>query len=219
MPVLVLDAFSTDGTAQIARDAGATVVQRAWTNFVDARLFALAHVETPWAFMIDADEEVDAELGSAIATASGGDCYSVARTTLFCGKPIRMWSNERLVRLFRVGSARLVAFPATGGGANLHERWVPQHSALPLAGTLLHHSYPTRQSYREKFRRYTSIEAQRPGRGTPLSVAMLLPAAIVRFAYMLLIRGEMRDGWRGLYVAAFSAWYPLVVAHKRYWKR
>jgi glycosyltransferase involved in cell wall biosynthesis len=32
--VIVVDAFSTDGTVEIARRAGAKVVQREWTGFV-----------------------------------------------------------------------------------------------------------------------------------------------------------------------------------------
>ncbi len=219
MPVLVLDAHSTDRTAQIAREAGATVVRRAWTNFVDARLFALAHVETPWTLMIDADEELDAPLRAAIAEARGADCFSVSRTTLFCGRPMRMWSDEPLLRLFRTGTARLEALPATGGGTPLHERWVAQGPVARLAGTLVHHSYPTVRSYRNKFARYTTIESQRAGRGSPFMLVVRAPVALARFAYTLFLRGGIRDGWPGLYVALFSALYPLAVAHKRYWKR
>ena len=64
--VFVLDAGSRDHTVQFARGAGARVVQREWTDFVDARRFALSQVETPWTLMIDADEALDDVLCDAI---------------------------------------------------------------------------------------------------------------------------------------------------------
>ena len=55
---------------QFARGAGAVVVQREWTDFVDAAsAFALASVRTPWALMLDADEALDDVLCDAIADA------------------------------------------------------------------------------------------------------------------------------------------------------
>ena len=78
MHVLVLDACSRDHTVQFARGCGrAKSSQREWTDFVDARRFALAHVRTPWALMIDADEALDDVLRDAILDCSGdADAYA-----------------------------------------------------------------------------------------------------------------------------------------------
>ncbi|MGH7683904.1 MAG: glycosyltransferase, partial [Vulcanimicrobiaceae bacterium] len=70
--VLVVDAGSRDATVEIARASGATVIERAWTDFVDARRFAAAAVETPWTFMLDADERLDATLRTALYAADPG---------------------------------------------------------------------------------------------------------------------------------------------------
>src|SRR5215469_15972869 len=87
MRVMVLDALSRDHTVQFARGAGADVVQREWTDFVDARQFALSQVKTPWALMLDADEALDDVLREAIVHAGDDvDGYRVRRTTYFCGK-------------------------------------------------------------------------------------------------------------------------------------
>ncbi len=96
--------------------AGARIVEREWTDFVDARRFALSQVETPWALMIDADEALDDVLRDAILRAPEDvDGYRVSRTTYFCGKPMRIWRNEPLLRLFRTDRAKLEAHPAAGG--------------------------------------------------------------------------------------------------------
>jgi len=122
--ILVVDAQSCDRTRELAELYGARVIDRAWNGFVDARRFALAQVTTPWAFALDADEVLDEELGEAILACAGtADGYTVSRNTYFCGKPLRMWSGERLLRLFRVAKTRVEAKPASGGTAELHERY------------------------------------------------------------------------------------------------
>ncbi|HTX58505.1 MAG TPA: glycosyltransferase, partial [Verrucomicrobiae bacterium] len=123
MAVLVLDAQSQDRTVEFARAAGAEVIERAWTDFVDARHYALSRVRTRWALMLDADEALDDVLRDAIALAGDEvDAYRVRRTTYFCGKALRMWRNEPLVRLFKTQRVALDASPAAGGTAALHER-------------------------------------------------------------------------------------------------
>lgn len=211
---LVLDAESTDGTAQAARHAGARVVVRPWEGFVRARRAALAMVETPWVLFIDADERLDAALREAIATApvSRVAGYELLRSTEFCGRRMRCagWGEEPLLRLFRRDAVRLDARPAAGGSAQLHERWVAAGDVGRLAGTLEHRSYPTLADYRRKFARYTTIEADGVS-SSPLRVLRELTIALARMGWLYAARGGWRDGWRGAYVCAMSALYPAVV--------
>ncbi len=214
MNVFVLDAYSDDGTVAFARDAGARVEQRAWTDFVDARRYAMSQITTPWMLMLDADEALDDRLRDAVLAAPGDvDGYVVRRTTYFHGKPMRMWSGEPLLRLVKISSARIEALPAAGGDAALHERLVCDGPVAELDGTLLHYSYPDTRSYREKFDDYTSIEARALPRSMP---ALFVALALVplRFANNLLRRSALLDGPRGWYVAWFSALYPAVVRWK-----
>jgi hypothetical protein len=210
----VLDARSDDRTVEFARAAGARVIERDWTDFSDARRYALAQVRTPWALMIDADEALDDVLRDAIPQArESANGYVVRRTTYFCGKPIRMWRNEPLLRLFRTRDAELRTESAAGGTAALHERWECPPPRGELPGTLLHFSYPDHASYREKFERYTSIEAAslRPS----LWRAILEWLAIwPRLLRLLLVRGELLDGARGFAAAYGSARYRYVSAKK-----
>jgi len=184
---------------------------------VAARREALALVSTPWTLMLDADEALDGALRDAVAATdeTGVDAFRLKRTTFLCGRPVRGagWGDERLVRLFRTGAARLVARPAAGGDADVHERWVVDGEVRDLGGTLLHDSYPTLRRYREKFARYTALEAAglRP---SALRLARNAAVAALRFPWLLLGRGAWRDGWRGVYVAFFSALYPVAVAAK-----
>ena len=206
MPVLVLDARSTDRTLAYARDAGARVIERDWNGFAEARAFGLTQIATPWMLSLDADEALDDVLRDAILTANGEvDGYVVRRTTYFCGKPMRLWSDEPLLRLVRIGAARIEDVP-------LHEHLLVAGAVGELSGTLLHYSYPDAASYREKFARYTSIEAGSAPRD-PLRALAALFLVLPRFARNLAL-GSLLDGPRGWYIAWMSAYYPLVVAAK-----
>lgn len=211
MPVLVVDARSTDRTREIATRRGARVIERDWTGFVDARRFALSQVRTPWMLALDADEALDPVLRDTIATLPDGcNGYRVARDTYYCGKPLRMWRGEWLMRLMRVEGARVEAHPAAGGNAQLHEVYVCNEPTGQCVGTLLHYSYPNAASYRAKYDEYTKIEAAGIETGTRGG----LFRAMIGFVHALLVRGALLDGPPGWYVAWKSAVYPLVVLRK-----
>ncbi|MBV8638676.1 MAG: glycosyltransferase family 2 protein [Candidatus Eremiobacteraeota bacterium] len=214
MHAFVLDAYSDDHTVEFARSAGAEVESREWTNFVDARRYALSRITTPWVLLIDADEALDDVLCQAILSADGDvDGYIVRRTTYFRGKPMRMWSNEPLLRLARRDRVRVEPLPATGGSSALHERLVCDGPVAELPGMLLHYSYSDGAEYREKFDAYTSIEAKGLSRdpGRFLIETLLVP---LRLGKNLLAKGALLDGPRGWYVAWYSALYPAVVSWK-----
>ena len=132
-----------------------------WTGYVDARRYALGRVTTPYAFMLDADELLSDDLRAALGgDLSRADGFRVRRITMLAGRAVRAagWSAERLVRCFRVDRAQVVA-NSVGGSADLHERWVVDGAVADLPGMIVHDSYPSVASYRERFARYTKIEA------------------------------------------------------------
>ena len=60
--IVVADTGSTDDTADIAREFGATVISVPWENhFGNARNAALQLMQTDWVLVLDADEELDGE--------------------------------------------------------------------------------------------------------------------------------------------------------------
>lgn len=216
--LLVVDAESTDATVALARAHGGDVVVRPWAGFVATRRFALESVRTPWTFMLDADEALDADARAALAAAAPApetDGYTLARVTYFCGKPMRggAWGREAPLRLFRTATGRLTPHPAGGGSADLHESWSVPGNVERLPGVLHHHSYPSLAAYRAKFARYTSVEA-RGARRSLRFVLLSAAVAVARVPWLFAWRGGWRDGWRGAFVAVASASYPVCVAWK-----
>jgi glycosyltransferase involved in cell wall biosynthesis len=210
--VFVLDAASADATVEIAHALGARVEVRAWQGFVDARRYALGRVQTPYTFMLDADELLSDGLREALAAGLDAfDGYRVRRVTMLAGRAVRAagWSAERLVRCFRTDRARVVA-DSVGGAAELHERWIVDGTIGDLPGMIVHDSYPTVASYHAKFARYIAIEAAAIG-PSPWTFAGALALLPARLAWLWLRYAGWRDGWRGAFVAWHSARYPLAV--------
>ena len=218
---LLYDAESKDATREIARECGACVTTAPWQGFVAARTAAAALVQTPWTFMLDADERLTQQLADELVRLEpppGVDAFSIARKNIFCGRWIRGagWWPDRLARLFRTG--RGVVRPRAGmGSAVLHEQWIVEAATLELNAPLEHRSYLSTAAYREKFARYTDVEASGRRASFIRAASSWIPAA-ARFAWLYFARGGIFDGWQGLYVSAGSAIYPAVVETKA-WRR
>jgi glycosyltransferase involved in cell wall biosynthesis len=90
--IVVVDSGSTDRTREIASEAGATVIVRPFTGYVDQRQFALDQGRCDWVLCLDADEWLDEPLREAVAgivatTPDGGlEGYQLNRYTV-AGRP------------------------------------------------------------------------------------------------------------------------------------
>ncbi len=136
--VVIYDTGSVDGTIELARRLGATVIEGYWDDdFSRARNAALAECSGRWILHLDADEELVAGQGlrSALSTSSHDGVLV----------PIRnvgaQWGDftHNVIRLFRSKAARW-----TG---RLHERPVSRMPKRDLQVTelddvsILHHGY------------------------------------------------------------------------------
>ena len=210
--IFVLDAQSTDDTVTIASRYGALVEVRAWTTFADARRHAITRVQTPWLFMLDADEALTPVLAASLAQAREDIAgYRCLRLNRLCGKIMRggAWANEMVLRLVQTPCARIEAQAA----GDLHEQLVVEGVTGVLNGAIDHDSYPSIASYRQKFQRYTAIEASGQSAGLR-DVVTVIPKVCARALWQLTVRRGYRDGWRGLFVACASAAYPIAVRYQ-----
>jgi glycosyltransferase involved in cell wall biosynthesis len=115
--VVVVDSFSADATTELARSAGARVLQHAFTGFGDQRNWSLdnAALKHPWALILDADERVPPELVAEMAERlpaadAAVAAFRVRRRFHLWGKWLRFSSlyPTWVVRLLRVGRIRYV---------------------------------------------------------------------------------------------------------------
>ena len=211
---IVYDTDSSDNTLAIAASLGAQVIQARWNGFVRTRAAAAASVKTSWTFMLDADERLSIALRDEldrVAPAEDVLAFSVARRNWFCGKWLRSagWWPDRLVRLFRTGRASV----SSADNADVHETWTVHGHTDALSEPLEHFSYRNVNDYWRKFRRYTDLEAasQKPS----FTRAALAWASVpFQCGWLLLCRGGLMEGWRGMLVSVGSSLYPAVAATK-----
>ena len=114
--IIVVDSFSSDGTVSIARQLGAEVHQRAFTNQAAQMQWALDTfaIGTDWILRLDADEylepalvrEIRERLSSLPPDVSG---VVLKRKLIFRGRWIRFggYYPTVLLRLWRTGKARV----------------------------------------------------------------------------------------------------------------
>ena len=107
--ILVVDSFSTDRTVEIAKEAGARVLQHEYVNSAAQKNWAIPQCQHSWVFIIDADERMTQdlrdEIRATLSSSSGPDCdgYFVVRRNFFLGGEIRHggWGTNDVQRLFR----------------------------------------------------------------------------------------------------------------------
>ncbi len=106
--IIVADSFSTDNTAQIAKEFGAKVVQIPFKGFGSLRNDAITACSHEWIFSLDSDERCTKaakdEIFNLINNPDSLDAYYVPRRNYFMGKWIRhsgFYPDYRQPQLFR----------------------------------------------------------------------------------------------------------------------
>lgn len=198
--VVVVDSGSVDGTREIAREAGARVVENPWRGFAAQRNVALDHAGGSWVLEIDADERVSPQLARAVRALldeppDGVRMAALPMRDVFLGRPLGPSARYPRYRhrLFRHGAFR------HDESRSVHEGLWPDGPTVPLEGELTHLLASTWREAIGDARSYARLEAAqraRPDLREALFGTLLRPPA--KFAYRLLLYGGWRDGWRGL---------------------
>jgi hypothetical protein len=197
--IVVVDSGSRDRTREIARSAGAKVVENPWPGFAIQRNVALDRATGTWALEIDADERVSPQLGREIRAlvdrAPSEDMAAVPIRHQFLGAPLGPSARypayrHRLFRRarFRHDEARTV-----------HEGLWPDGPTVALAGDLTHLLASNWGEALADAAAYARLEGeQRPRPGAREAVIGILLRPPAKFAYRAFLLGGWRDGPRGL---------------------
>jgi glycosyltransferase involved in cell wall biosynthesis len=157
--IVVLDSFSTDNTADIARCHGAIVYQEKFRGYIGQKNLAIKLASHNYILSLDADEALDDELAKAILQEKNSllhRAYSMNRCTNYCGHFIRhgLWYPDKKIRLFDRRIARW-------GGLNPHDKIILDKgfSKKHLKGNILHYSFNTVDDHIWQNNRLSSIAA------------------------------------------------------------
>ncbi|WP_322059584.1 glycosyltransferase family 2 protein [Paraburkholderia sp. J63] len=205
METIVFDSGSTDGTPDICRALGARVFETNWPGDGPQKNRALAEARGDWVICLDADERLSPELRDEIATllvqGSTHAAFSTPRRSSFCGRFMKHsgWWPDRIVRLFRRGSARFTD--------------VRTHTHLEIDGTtgrfdgpFIHISMPNLHEALDKTNVYSTEGALTMAEaGKRSSLAKALGKGFWAFFRTWVIRAGFLDGAEGLMLAINNA--------------
>jgi glycosyltransferase involved in cell wall biosynthesis len=168
--VLVVDSASTDATRDIARAAGATVVDFAWNGvFPKKRNWVLqTHAfKTPWVLFLDADERLTPAFNAALPGALARQKvagYWLNYDNYFMGRRLRHGVAQRKLALFRVGAGAYERIEDENWSAldmEVHEHPQLQGRVEEIAAPIEHNDFRDLHHYLARHNEYSTWEARR----------------------------------------------------------
>ena len=200
--IIVVDSWSTDGTADIATAMGARVVQVDFKGFGDLRNHAIAACSHAWIFSLDADErctpEAAAEIQAIINDPQALDVYWTPRRNYFMGKWIKhsgWYPNYRQPQLFRKGAMGYDHKP-------VHEGYV-LHSDKPIGhmrNAIWQFPFKNMAEVMHKANRYSSLGAEKI-KHKKISMGSALVHGLWSFVKHYVFKLGFLDGWAGFVIA------------------
>lgn len=202
--ILVLDSGSTDDTAALAQEAGATVHTTDWPGYGPQQQRGICLAKSDWVLSLDADELVDDVLRQEIQTAitqSNFDGYFLPRHSSFCGVFIEHggWRPDYTLRLVRRSLAGFTDH-------FLHAHMTVKGKVAYLKSPIIHFSYRSLDDVLEKLNRYSrgaAVDAlARGATSTPTKAILKGTWSFIRTYFF---RKGFRDGKMGLILAIYNA--------------
>lgn len=238
--VYVVDSGSNDGSQEIARKAGATVMHQPWLGYARQKNWGLENLpfKGDWVFILDADESITPALRDELLALAAKPAASIPeagfyvnRLTKFMGKPIRHagYYPSYNLRFFRKGTARYE-------DREVHEHMVVSGKTGRLRHDMLHEDRRGLEHFIAKHNRYSTLEARelmremvlhQGDRATSLErgIAMrrwlknkVLPrlplSGVWRFMYMYFLRLGFLDGLAGFRFCLLLSTYDTFISLK-----
>ncbi len=234
--IYVVDSHSTDGTQEIARRLGATVVEHDYVNQAQQMQWAIDNLglDTEWVMRMDADEYLTDRLVNEIKTvlpelpADVTGIY-LPLDVIFQGKNVKhgRLRAPKIMRIWRRGKAYM------------EQRWMDERmvltegSAITFKGRFVDHNLNSLAWWTQKHNNYSNrelaVEAMRmygighddealKGRNQKKGMYYRLPAffrAGVYFSVRYFMLGGFLDGKAGLIWATLQAyWYRFLIDAK-----
>lgn len=202
--IVVVDSGSTDRTAEIAREHGAQLFAREWTNYSEQKNYAAQRAQNEWIFSMDADEELSSVLQSALLDWKKHEpkfsVYEVARKTWYLGAWIRYsgWYPDFQRRLYRRDAATFTGI--------IHEALRFDGTAGRLSGDLLHYTVRSFAEHEANVEKYTTLAAQQMfENGKRRWKSAIWVGTPWSWFQNYFLRGGFLDGYRGALISQMAA--------------
>ena len=206
--IIIVDSFSTDKTIKIANKYDVKIIQNEYVNSARQKNWALQHCSHDWIFQIDSDETLDVTaqvvIRKAIQNASDEiDCFKMPRKNHVLGK----WAKygglypDWEYRLFRKDKGMWLE-------KEVHSRIVVPGKIKELKTQIIHNGMPNISKQLGNLNRYTRYEADElKKKNIEFSLFRWIFSPPIIFIKKYIFQQGFRDGWRGFFLAVYSAMY------------
>ena len=218
--IIVVDMHSTDDSAKIAADYGATVYSYRWTRVVEpARNFALSKASGKWIILLDPDEYLNKTLKTElknITKRNDVDWVKIPRKNIIFGKWIRhsrCWPDY-LIRFFKKNHVTW--------SKKIHSQPLTKGSGLTILDTeklaIRHHNYDSVTQFITRALRYTRVQADElKNSGYKLKTSDFILKPVQEFNGRFFAAEGYKDGIHGLIFSLLQS-FAIGLIYVRLWE-
>jgi len=215
--VLVADGGSTDATVDLARSAGATVLDVLGVTIAAQRNAAIGRARNHWVFALDADERIGPQLADELTRLAGErgggghEAYAVRRNNVYLGRLMRHagWGDAWAVRFFQ-RDRRFVE-------KRVHEGLESVRDVGRLVHPLAHTPYKDLSHHVRKLVQYAEWgAADLKDSGRRVHVADLVVRPGWQFFRTYILQLGLLEGWRGLVLCGLAG-VSVFLKYARLW--
>ncbi|HNQ27152.1 MAG TPA: glycosyltransferase family 2 protein [Aquaticitalea sp.] len=199
--IIVVDSFSTDKTAAIAKAHNCQVIERQFDNFSNQKNHALSYATSEWVLFLDADERIthalQKEMENVMATGKH-TAYKLHFPHFFMNRFMYHHHND---------VTRLVKRDKCHFEGNVHEKLIVDGTTGKLKNKVLHYTYKGLEHNLKKKDHYAWFQAeQMQAKNKRTNYFLLVFKPSYRFFHEYIVKGGFLDGIPGLAVAGINAY-------------
>ena len=201
--IVVVDDYSTDGTASVAKAHNARVYKRKLDGFASQKNYGIDKCRNSWVLILDADEALTTNLQKEIAQLKDSNiaAYDMPFRNYVGGYWLKYGGlyPDRHIRLINKNKAKY-------GAREIHETLEIQGKVGHLKNDIIHKTYSNYKEYYKKVKKYAELEAK----ADTIKPPVILPIKI--FYGKFFKEKGYKDKINGLKSALLLSYYPM---HKR----
>jgi len=205
LETIVFDSGSTDGTPELCRRLGATVVETDWPGDGPQKNRALDTARGDWVLCLDADERASpalrAEILAILRDGSPHTAFRMPRSSSFCGRFMKHsgWWPDYIVRLFKRGEGRFTPMLT-------HTRLDHRGTCGTLRGPVIHLAMPDVEEALDKMNSYSTSGAKMlKAKGRRASMTGAAAHGLWMFFRTYVLKRGFLDGREGFMIAVLNA--------------
>ena len=212
--IVIVDTGSEDGTISICEEYG-QVYHHDFQGFGDLKNKAIDHAKNEWVFILDADEEVTAELRNEIIQKFNKTedvmAFTVNMQNYMLGEPTHHLHADRP----RLAKKEAIYWQQNYLWERLSIKDEFKDKAVSLDNHIRHYMFDRVSEMEKKFIQYSALEAIRieENEMRDSGVFLFLKGIAIALQRLFVKRGVL-DGRRGLYFA-FLSFYHMVGAYMK----